>query len=374
MKHTPEQLLDKAKLNLMLNGGMFLTSVALQLTHKISDIVPTAATNGKHVIYNPEFFSALNHDEQLGLMAHEVWHVAFDHMTRIGDRDPKMWNVAGDYVINLMLVQGGFKLPQGGLLDPQFKDWSTEQVYDYLMKNADPDDYPDFNEDIEYGNEDGDESASEERAKEIEAIITKAYTQAQIAAEEGSIPMEIARKIDRLLNPRLDWTELLKRFVDSHNKNDFSFRRPNRRYFPDVYMPSAYSENIDHITVAVDTSGSITQELLTKILSEIAEIKELFNPTRMTVIDCDYVIHNVFEINDDTLIGELPFTGGGGTSFRPVMDWCKDNETNVLLYFTDLYADPITKADRYTFPTMWICYSDHVAPEYGETIYCNYED
>jgi predicted metal-dependent peptidase len=89
----------------------------------------------------------------------------------------------------------------------------------------------------------------------------------------------------------------------------------------------------------------------------------------MTILDCDEIIHNIHEVDDSTDIMKLKFTGGGGTSFYPVLDYCKENATNVLLYFTDLYAESITAEDGYEFETMWICYSEQEAPEYGETIY-----
>ena len=68
-------------------------------------------------------------------MAHECWHVAFQHLSRRNDRDPVLWNVAGDYVINHMLMKAGFQIPTGGLIDAQYDEkWSTDQVYDHLKK------------------------------------------------------------------------------------------------------------------------------------------------------------------------------------------------------------------------------------------------
>ena len=97
-----DEQLRHAKIDLM-TKSVFLSTICLSLKHRFTEEIPTAATNGLSIIYNPDFLNGLTAQERTGLLAHEVWHVAFNHLTRIGERDRMIWNKAGDYVINLML-------------------------------------------------------------------------------------------------------------------------------------------------------------------------------------------------------------------------------------------------------------------------------
>jgi predicted metal-dependent peptidase len=358
-----QEALDKTKVHLMMKqGAIFLSSVSMQLKHEISTEVDTAATNGKYVKYNPEFFINLSKEQRLGLMAHELGHVIFMHMARRGDRKPDVWNVAGDYVINNYLISNNFVLPENGLVDPKFNGWSTEQVYEHLLAN--PKDMPEnMPNDIEYG------ELSEEEKEQLTNTVMKAVQAAQLADDAGSIPSEIARKIQDLINPKLSWKDLLYRFVDSKTKQDYTWTKPNRRYLPDWYLPSLYSDQIENITVAIDTSGSVSDEMLQEILSEIEYINQTVKPNSMTIMDCDSKIHNIHKVTEYDSVLDLTFTGSGGTSFHPIFKYCKDNPTNLLIYFTDLHATQITEEPDY--PVLWICYSNHEPAPIGETIYVN---
>lgn len=358
-----QEALDKTKVHLMMKqGAIFLSSVSMQLKHEISNDVGTAATNGKYIKYNPKFFLDLSKEQRLGLMAHEIGHVIFMHMSRRGDRKPDVWNVAGDYVINNYLIANKFVLPEDGCVDPMFDGWSTDQVYDHLLANPKkmPEDTP---SDIEYSD------LTEEEKEQLTNTVMKAVQAAQLNDCETSIPSEIARSIQDLINPKLNWTELLYRFVDSKTKENYSWSKPNRRYLPTWYLPSMYSDKIENITVAIDTSGSVTDVLMKEMLSEIEYINQTLKPNTMTIMDCDSKIHNIHKITEYDSVLDFKFNGGGNTSFKPVFKYCKDNPTNLLIYFTDLYANQITEEPGY--PVLWICYSTHEASPIGETIYVN---
>lgn len=359
--------LDKAKIGLMQKGAVFWITIAFSMRHEFSEEIPTAATNGKTVKYNPEFFLKLTSQERTGLMMHEVAHVALNHITRRGDKDPIIYNAAGDYVINLLLDQAGFELPKGRLLDYKYHGWSTEQVYDDLYQNAEKIECPMM--DIE-GTEGTEET--EEAENDIREILVKAVTQSRLSQEsQGSIPQEILRVVDKLINPQLPWNTVLHQYLQDKIKQDYTWQRPNRRYFPKYILPSAYSESLDQITVAIDTSGSIDDKMLRNILSEIKYIHETLKPKQLTIIDCDCRINHVYEIDESIDIMELEFTGNGGTSFTPVLLHCTQNEPTVLIYFTDLHGSLNQEPPKY--PILWVCYSDHKPAPYGDTIYCDYK-
>jgi len=327
-----KELLSNAKIGLLAKGSVFLSTILFSLKQSFSEEVPTAGTDGSNIIFNPKFFKDLSHEERVGLIAHEVWHVAFMHMLRLGDRDPEVWNWAGDFVINLLLREAGFKLPENGLIDDQYKNMSTEQVYDILMENN----FSNSAEndlDLIFGSK---LSKEEEQALEnnMKEILVRATTKSKISGEDsGSIPQELTRIIDDLINPKLPWNILLQRFLNDRAKNDYSWARPNKKFMPEIILPSMYNESLGHIAIAIDTSGSLGKAELTEILSEIDHIHKTFKPEKLTIIGCDYIIHDIYEVESDQNISEFTFKGNGGTAFEPVFKYLKDIPTQALIYF-----------------------------------------
>ena len=356
--------LTKAKVELMARS-VFISTIALSVKYKITDTISTAATDGTSILFNPDFIKDLSKEQLTGLLAHECWHIAFRHMSRLQERDRVIWNMAGDYVINNMLVKEGYTLPVGGLVDHQYDNMSTEQVYIMLKANADK--LPNLAmEDLIEGT--GSKEDKSLQDQEIIDIIVKASTQSKMAGKyAGEVPGEIDRMVDELINPRLDWKTLLQRFLTHRVKTDYSWRRPNKRFAPKFYLPTQYSESIGNLYFAIDTSGSVTNKELQDILSEIKGIKQIFNPEKMYIMDCDRCIHNIHEVDDVTAIESLKFTGGGGTDLTPPVMHCEEEGADALIYFTDLYAEQ-RKYDV-NFPILWICTSGHEPHPVGETVY-----
>lgn len=341
----------------------FIQSIIFNSRFYWTNEVATAATDGINIMFNPEFFKELKKEERAFVLCHEAWHIALSHMSRVGTRDRRIWNYAGDYVINDMLINAGLPMPSKGLHDYKYSGMSTEQVYE-LIKNDPPEADEDY-DDIIYDKHSPEEK--EEIENEVKKLLIKAANELTITKDYGSIPGEILRTIDELINPKLSWQELLQRFVDNIAKDDYSWKKPNKRYMPS-YMPSMYSEVIDNITVAIDTSGSISNEQLQSILSEIGYINSTVKPKTMTILDCDYTIHHVHEVDDSMDITSLEFSGCGGTAIEPVLDHCDNNNTNVLIYFTDGYYNQVETEPDY--PSLWVIYgNDKYTSPIGETIH-----
>ena len=162
----------KARAELIL-ARTFYGVLVSQVTPVASDQFPTMATNGKQHFYSPAFIATLSPEELLAVIAHEIEHDARRHHTRRGGRDPVKWNEAADYVINPDLVDEGFKLPKGVLLDPRFKGMSAEDVYRTLEieRELEKQDKPEPDED-EGEPELPDESDEDEAQAETEAFAT----------------------------------------------------------------------------------------------------------------------------------------------------------------------------------------------------------
>lgn len=363
-----EGKLLKAKIELM-TKSVFISSICLSVQHRITTDVPTAATDNANILYNPEFIKDLSVAELAGLIAHECWHIAYQHIARRSTRDPRIWNYAGDYVINHQLYSHHFELPKGGLYDPQYADMSTDATYEKLIQDPPPPPPGGGMMDI-IGEAAGNNSGTADgptRDSTVTDIVVRAMTQAQVAGEHeaGMIPGEITRIIDKLLNPRVPWPIVLNKFLDQRVREEYSWSRRNRRH--KTYMPSLHSYGLGHLTFAIDTSGSVSHEELIAMLSEIQGIQRCYSPEKMTIIDCDSRIHNVWEIEADTDILSLEFTGCGGTRFQPVLDYVTENPTQALVYFTDLYGE--SHLDEVDYPILWICNSDHKPANIGETVY-----
>jgi len=371
----PQVALDKAKIELM-TISTFISSMCFDMIHKFDDPknpilpIPTAGTDGRHIIYDPNFFEKLTQPQRIGLIAHEVWHVAWGHLTRRGDRDPKIWNYAGDYVINLMLTQQGFILPETDLIDSQYRNMSTEEVYNKLKEKQDA------GGKLPQSNMIGDildKKLTEEEKKDLDDKVADMVSRAKVNTELnspkewGNMPSDVKRMFEELLEPQLNWKQILMQYLNEFIKDDYSWQRPNKRYLPNLYLPTQYSPTIGDVAIAIDTSGSISDEELKEILSEVEGIRTTFNPTSLRMFGADSCIHDEYEVDRYTDICSLKFGGGGGTSFHPVLDKLKKDPPRLLIYFTDLWAEHIT--DEPGFDTMWICNSDHEEQGIGHTIY-----
>ena len=189
----------------------------------------TAATDGRSLYYNREFIDKLSKDELQFLIGHEVEHVVYDHMDRVGGRDPKVWNAAADFVINLELEEHNVgKLPTEKTCgvkpcyDEKYRGMFAEEVYELLIK--DPDfKYVEFDVHLGSGsgkNEHGDPLTEEER-RALRDEIQGAIIQAAKAAGAGSVPAGVKRMLNEITEPQMDWREILNLKMQSTVKTDF---------------------------------------------------------------------------------------------------------------------------------------------------------
>lgn len=368
MELAPHQIaLNKAKIALMSRqDSVFFTHLAFSLIHEFNDTILTAATNGKFVKYNPAFFMALSADERIFLMLHETMHVAYLHMARTGDRCPDKFNIAADHVINLQLIDRGFKMPSMGLADKQYAGLSTEEVYNLLppSPSGGSQGVPGFGSDLLKPDD-----AHDQLAADVQDMLVRAAIQSKLANDKpGTIPGEIEIFLDNLLNPKLPWNRILQKYLNTFSKNDYSFRKPNRRFFPDHFMPSIHGEKLMNIAVAVDTSGSVSDEEFHRFVSETHSILKTMKPDQITVIQFDTEIKSINKVESTKDLMNISFTGRGGTYIDPVLEWANTHKPQLLLVFTDgcfNFYDLQTKSK-----TLWLIHDnpDFVAP-FGKTIH-----
>jgi predicted metal-dependent peptidase len=324
----------------------------------------TIATDGRKFYYNSEFVSKLSDGEMIFGFGHELGHIIFDHMTRRGDREPQIWNMAGDYVINNMLIREGVgtaitTVPI--LADRKYEGKTADEVYDDLMANATViqmtlDDHLDMEGDGEEG-EDGDgegkpgkdgkgkpkfKKLSEEERKALRDEWREAVIQAAKNAGAGNTPAAIQRLVKDITAPVMDLKDLLRIQFSGSVKSDYTWMRPNRKaWHTGAVLPGQLpGEELD-IVVALDASGSIDEGMLMDFLGMVQGALDQFTSYKVRVVTFDTDIYNedTFTGDDGRSMAEYEVTGGGGTDFTCIWQWMKQNDVqpHQLVVFTDGY-------------------------------------
>ena len=328
---TPEiqKAYDKAKIGLMAKADTtFFTTIVFSLKLIWDRCIPTAATDGSSIRMNPDFFMSLLPDERIFLIVHEAMHVALLHMLRLADREHRKWNKACDHYINLMLIERGFRMPQNGLADSKYKGLSSDEIY-ALLPDPPPDDS--FTLDLEPNI-----APVDSITQDIQDILIRAAMQSKMHGDApGSIPGDIEIYLNKLLNPKLPWQRILQKYIQNLSKHDYSWRKPNRRFFPNHYLPSMFSEKLMDIAIAIDSSGSVSDDDFRVFVSETHGILKMMKPDKITLIQFDKVIKSVDNIGSIRDLMNVKFIGRGGTRIEPVMEWAKENQPKLLLVFTD---------------------------------------
>lgn len=348
---------DQTKVSALMKGSYFITTIGFSLRLEWTTKIPTAATDGLTLLFNPDYYDSLSKEERLFIYLHEVWHVAFMHMLRVGDKNKLKYNQAADHLINLMLITQGYQMPSGGLADSAYTGMSTEQIYDLLPNPPEDSDY-DMDIRIPSLGEDGEETPTEAHSEALKAAIEDLVLRATKASEmssdkPGTIPEDIGIALKKLINPVLPWGQLLINYMDAYTKNDYSWRKPNRRLLNTAYLPSLYSESIENVTICVDTSCSVEDHQFTAFISEIAYMRELFPIDLMPVISFDTSIKNVDILKAEDSIADISFQGRGGTDLREVYAYLNKNTANLTIIFSDLEVDIPPK--KFAGDILFIC-------------------
>ena len=390
--HPAVLALSKCKVRAMLKKDCaFYASLILQSpVYWISeDELKTAATDGKNLFFNPEFFMGLDPAERLFLMLHEVMHTVYNHLTRRGFRDAKTWNEAGDYIINDDLKQRGYTMPKSGLHNADYRGMSTDKVYEILMKNKDegnqndPTPWPDLM--TPQGEEDnsnpGNTSAKSmggveaPSAKDIEdhaaQIISQAIQASELANEPASsLPPGIKRDLETMLHPKLPWYRILAKFLNSLARDDYSWSRPNRRLISQgIFMPSLRNETVGRIDFAIDTSGSVSKDDFNHFMSEIGHVMIKFKPKEVGIIQFDHQLQGSDKVCSPQEFFKIEFKGGGGTNILPAIEEFKNNDAKALIILTDGYFHH-NKSMNPGRPVIWCIYSNPgFVPEFGTAIH-----
>ena len=373
-----EKRLSKAKTALILEHP-FVGNIALNMPFELTEDIPTAATNGERVMFNPDFCEELSDEELKFLVAHECMHPMLEHPFRRQDRDIRVWNQAGDYVINQLLVDENMgKMPEGGLYDMDV--WhkgggTTDGIYKILPKEGPSDDSNGGIGSVGKGGGDpldqcldaeGGQAENEQKASEWKVKVAQA---AQAAKMMGKMSAGLERFVGKVLEAKVDWREVLQRFVEKCKDDTRSWARPNRRFLAQgLYLPTSSGEAMGELVVAVDCSGSIDEDTLNQFAAEVLTIKEDSNPSCIHVVYFDHEVSHYEKFTRDDELHIEPH-GGGGTAFSPVFDYLNKHGIDPIacVFLTDLYCDDY--GNEPSFPVLWVATDkDKTDAPFGEVV------
>jgi predicted metal-dependent peptidase len=380
------ELLISARVSLLFNNPFFGNLATRLRLVNADEWCGTAATDGRTFYYNSRFIKLLKTGEVEFLFGHEVLHVVYDHMGRREDRDPQIWNIANDYVVNADLKKhkvGQFITSVPCLYDVKYEGKISEYVYDDLMKDVqtiDLDSLIDQMIDDHIDQEEEEQDSSGKRPKKMNAEereqlrqeVKQSMLEAAKAAGAGNVPAGIQRLVDAEENPTMPWRELIQTNLTSAIKSDYSFSRPSRRaWHMDAILPSRMpGEEID-VAVAIDMSGSISKKQAAMFLGEIASMMDMFDGYKLHVFCFDTNAYGAQDFSSDNMddIHEYEPQGGGGTDFSAIFDHLKsrDVETKRLIVFTDGLPYG-TWGDENFCDTTWIIHgygAKEIIPPFG---------
>ena len=415
---TEEQRLTKAVVSIMSSPKYVALAGVLMIGERsvVDDpSVPTACTNGRDEFYGREFVSKLNDAELRFLVLHEVYHKLFRHLTtwkHLYMQDAYLANVSCDYVINLKIVddnyQDGFATMTGelakGCYDRKYVGMDTAQVFHLLRKDqpqggggrgsiiviGDPEDgdgtpqngsgsLPDGQEPFDAHDWEGAQEMTADEQRDLAREIDEAVRQGALVA--GKMGSGGDRDLEALLEPQVDWREVLREFVQTTcTGSDYStYRRPNRRYLSSgIYMPSGVSEQVGELVVAIDTSGSIGQEEITAFLSEVKAICDTVHPDKVRLLywDTQICCDETYETHElDTLVQSTKPKGGGGTDVECVTEYIREESINAQACIVITDGDLYSGWGQWTMPVLW-CVIDnkHKVPDVGKCVHIKSRD
>lgn len=355
----------------------FFASICMGWRLQVAWWMPTMAVDGTHLFYNPSFVNTLTDDELRAVIVHEALHDALGHHCRMAGLDRQDANIAADLAINHIVTEAGFKLPKGavhageGPFVKMPKGKSLEEYYALLPKRKKSKGDGDGDDPGRCGGilPPGDGSDADRRLTEQECKMRVAQARDLAKQQKGNTPGWLDGLVHDVLEPKVNWRHVLRRFLTERAKSDYSWTPPNRRFLSQGhYLPGCMSESVGHIVISVDASGSCwSKEVLSRFAGEVNGILASYSVT-LTVMYNDTRVVDSFEWAP----GRGPLTlepkGGGGTCHKCVFEWIRDKNIlpACLVCLTDMCTSFPVSAPEY--PVLWCSVSKGVPAPWGHLV------
>lgn len=386
-----------ARLRVLCDYGFY----GILLTHmkfSIDEGCDTAYTDGERIAFSPKFLDDISDPELDFVLMHEILHVALQHCFRTGDRQNDVFNIACDIVVNsnIKLSRGGddkhITLRKYGTamhLTPDGKegaDYTAEQVYEMLLRHCEKhnvavnpdagiDDHGKWGK--KRGGSGGEGSGDDGYLSDLWAQRTmdaaRAAKEMDATNGRGTVPAGVDRLIGELTNPTVDWRTVLADFV-SEEITDYSFFPPDRRFSDsDFFLPdlNEKEDRAEDILFMVDTSGSMSGEMITEVYSEIKGAIDQFGGKLTGWLGffdaCAYEAQPFDSVTD--LLSIRP-KGGGGTDFQVVFDYVRAKMSEpapaAIVILTDGYCPFPPEGEAMGIPVLWVINNGRITPPWGK--------
>jgi len=376
-----------------------------------------AQTDGAYVYAGPRY-EKFSEPERRFILLHELLHVALAHPARaremekrLPDFDPRLHNIAADAIINAALdgVRGIRTLPRAVNLQEVLtaiklwpeqrgvgevvRQWSSEALYHTLKKHRELLERSSFYANAAQESADIISAGAQPTVnlgKEHELSPTSSDEEVirswngRLAAARGVLSGVLARLVRELPQVKTPWERILRdllfRYAQRKRRPDPS--RPTRRWLAlerdfkqrtGLDLPferATTAARTGRIALAIDTSGSVDEKLLSRFVAEIAAILERLEP-RLLLIVCDAAVHQTFEFSGRegaALLRQFEFKGGGGTDFRPAIAAATKWQPDLLIYLTDLEGEAGSEPK---YPVLWAVPEGGAKAPWGRVIDLN---
>ncbi|MBE5744052.1 MAG: hypothetical protein E7358_04990 [Clostridiales bacterium] len=396
----------------LLNTNGFYGLLLMHAEFSLDFVIETAATDGTRIYFSPKFMDDLSDSELDFVLMHEVMHMALYHCLRTGNRDPRLFNIACDIVVNSNILHSNNgdknsitlqKYGESMNLAPDGKDgynYTAEEVYEMLLDNenkkvkqsaggqsnnnkkggsrnktmgegGDWDDHGKWKDSVEG---DFNEDENKEKAKWQNRLknAAEAIEIRSASTSRGTVPILAKRLIKELTEPQTDWREILSTFIQEEVV-DYSFSPPDKRYGDSPFFLPDFNDTdviIKDVLFMIDTSGSMSDELITLAYSEVKGALDQFDNKlngMLGFFDAD-VVPPVPFCDEESLLS-IKVSGGGGTDFAPIFSYVKnempDNLPSIIIILTDGYAPFPDESCSLGIPVLWLLNNESVTPPWG---------
>ena len=318
----------------------------------------------------------MSEEEWRFVMAHEFMHAALLHHTRSAGRDPYLWNIATDYVINGWLKEMKVgEMPEGVLYDPKLKDMSAEEIYDEILSDI----RTYMKMDTFRGNGQGDIMGrrspgsfdGQSRGVSLDEFYRNALSQGleyELGRRgRGYLPAGLVQEIRALAVPPVPWDVKLSEWFNAHIRpleKHRSYAHPSRRQSstPDIPRASYVITETDSAArtfgVIIDTSGSMNVQDIGKALGAVASYAASRDVIAARVIFCDADAYDGGYMTPDEIAGKVKVVGRGGTKLQPGVDMLQNAKDfpkdGPILIITDGWIEnhlDVKREHAYILPT-----------------------
>ena len=430
-RHRCMKAMQRARAKLLREQPFYgIEAMSLELiadsTH-LGRVTETAATDGRVLAVNPEWFLRQSDEDQVTVFMHEVMHIVLLHHLRRGNRDPMNWNIAGDHAINILIEDHSGRTLSNWLCDKKYRNWPTEQIYRDITPDNVPQPPPGETGDGQPGEggdqpsggesspdggnpvnvdqpgepepsepepsepepqkpagevwdavkEDGsaytEQEKREQECKKKEQISTARITHEAMVKSAGIGGDSFGQAIDSVVTESAGWEDLLREFWNSKAAGDplGTWRKLDRRaYNSGIISPYQERMGATHVVLGFDKSGSVTSRERKAIFAQLQMLRDEAPAEKISIVPFSHRVSDseVIELSDGE---EFPETlpRGGGTRFASVMRWVNDLDEvpDVVIMLTDMEDYEYGKEPD--CPVLWVSTAfAYDEPPFGEVI------